>query len=75
MNEIEALKAYIERLESSEKQKDELILSLQNSITDLKHTIDNLTEIIRQMRKDKYGASSEKTVRTDGTTTQLSFFN
>lgn len=75
MNELAALKAENERLRASDKQKDEFILTLQNLIAELKQNNENLTEIIYQMRKDKYGASSEKTVRTDGTTTQLSFFN
>ena len=54
--------ARIRELESQLAQRDEMIGTLQNSIDELNHLVTNLTEIIQQMRKDKYGPSSEKTV-------------
>jgi transposase len=67
--------ARIRELESQLAQRDEMIGTLQNSIDELNHLVTNLTEIIQQMRKDKYGPSSEKTVVTDGSCEQLSLFN
>ena len=67
--------ARIRELESQLAQRDEMIGTLQNSIDELNHLVTNLTEIIQQMRKDKYGPSSEKTVVTDASCEQLSLFN
>ena len=67
--------ARIRELESQLAQRDEMIGTLQNSIDELNHLVTNLTEIIQQMRKDKYGPSSEKTVVTDVSCEQLSLFN
>ena len=70
-----AQEARIKDLESQLAQRDSTINDLQNSIDDLNRLVTNLTEIIQQMRRDKYGPSSEKTVVTDGTCEQLSLFN
>ena len=67
--------ARIQELESQLASRDTTIQNLQNSIDELNHLVTNLTEIIQQMRRDKYGPSSEKTVVTDGTCEQLSLFN
>jgi len=50
--------AYIKQLESKTEEQAQLIASLNQKI-------DNLTEIIIQMNKDKYGSSSEKTPKED----------
>ena len=68
-------KARIKQLEDELARRDEMILLLQNSINDLKRQIENLTEIIIQMRHDKYGPSSEKTAKTNSDDRQISFFN
>ena len=70
-----AQEARIKDLESQLAKRDSTITDLQNSIDDLNRLVTNLTEIIQQMRRDKYGPSSEKTVVTDGTCEQLSLFN
>ena len=70
-----AQEARIRELESQLAERDEIIGTLQYSIDELNHLVTNLTEIIQQMRKDKYGPSSEKTVVTDGSCEQLSLFN
>ena len=70
-----AQEARIRELESQLAERDEMISTLQNSINELNRLVTNLTEIIGQMRKDKFGPSSEKTVVTDGSCEQLSLFN
>ena len=70
-----AQEARIQELESQLANRDTTIRDLQNSIDELNHLVTNLTEIIQQMRKDKYGPSSEKTVVTDSSCEQLSLFN
>ena len=68
--------ARIKQLEDELKARDNTILMLQNSIKDLQRQIENLTEIILQMRHDRFGPSSERTVRDDGSDgRQLSIFN
>ena len=68
--------ARIRELENEVIKRDNTILMQQNSIDELKRQVDNLTEIIIQMRKDRFGSSSEKTVYTDGADgKQLSIFN
>lgn len=54
--------------------KDAYINQLENTINDLRNQINNLEEIIRILRKEKFGPSSEKTHSTaiDG---QISIFN
>lgn len=47
-------------------RRDHTLLKLQNSINDLTRQIENLTEIILQMRRDKFGPSSGKTRKVDG---------
>lgn len=53
-------------------EKDAYIEHLENTIKDLQNQVNNLTEMILLLRKDKFGAKSEKTPQIDG---QLSFFN
>lgn len=55
----------IRELESEITKRDNTILMQQNSINDLKRQVENLTEIVLQMRHDKFGPSSEKTVKAD----------
>lgn len=55
-----AQEARIRELESQLAEQDEMISTLQNSINELNRLVTNLTEIISQMRKDKFGPSSEK---------------
>ena len=71
-----AEQARIQQLEDEIAKRDNTILLQQNSIKDLQRQVDNLTEIILQMRHDKFGPSSEKTVREDESDgKQLSIFN
>ena len=71
-----AEQARIRQLEDEITKRDNTILLQQNSIKDLQRQVDNLTEIILQMRHDKFGPSSEKTVREDESDgKQLSIFN
>lgn len=52
--------------------KDAYIKQLENTITDLQNQVNNLTEMILLLRKEKFVPSSEKTPKHDG---QLSLFN
>ena len=53
--------------------KDAYIEHLENTIKDLQNQVNNLTEMVMILRKDKFGSSSEKTPKEcDG---QLSLFN
>lgn len=53
--------------------KDAYIEHLENTIKDLQSQVNNLTEMVMLLRKEKFGPSSEKTPKqVDG---QLSFFN
>lgn len=70
-----ANEARIRELESEITKRDNTILMQQNSINDLKRQVDNLTEILIQMRHDKFGPSSEKTVKSDDGSQQVSIFN
>ena len=70
-----ANEARIRELESEITKRDNTILMQQNSINDLKRQVDNLTEILIQMRHDKFGPSSEKTVKADDGSQQVSIFN
>ena len=70
-----ANEARIRELESEITKRDNTILMQQNSINDLKRQVDNLTEILIQMRHDKFGLSSEKTVKADDGSQQVSIFN
>lgn len=49
-----ANEARIRELESEITKRDNTILMQQNSINDLKRQVDNLTEILIQMRHDKF---------------------
>lgn len=68
-------KARIKQLEKELAESRAANAELNNSIEKLNHQIENLTEIILQMRHDKFGPSSEKTVKPDDGGTQLSLFN
>lgn len=53
--------------------KDAYIEQLENTIKDLQNQVNNLTEMVMLLRKEKFAPSSEKTVKQiDG---QLSLFN
>ena len=53
--------------------KDAYVSHLENIIKDLQNQVSNLTEMVLLLRKEKFGASSEKTTsQIDG---QLSLFN
>ena len=65
----------IRELESEITKRDNTILMQQNSINNLKRQVENLTEIVLQMRHDKFGPSSEKTVKADDGSKQISLFN
>ncbi|NLV22629.1 MAG: IS66 family transposase [Syntrophomonadaceae bacterium] len=56
------------------KDKDAYILQLENQVQNLEKQVNNLTEIIILLRKQKFGSSSEKTPKSqfDG---QLNLFN
>ncbi|MGI6502158.1 MAG: IS66 family transposase [Anaerostipes sp.] len=54
--------------------KDAYISHLENTIQDLQNQISNLTEIVLLLRKEKFGASSEKTPKNE-IEGQLSLFN
>ncbi|OGO76542.1 MAG: hypothetical protein A2Y23_06400 [Clostridiales bacterium GWB2_37_7] len=54
--------------------KDAYIAQLENTIKNLEHQVNNLTEMLILMRKQKFGSSSEKTPKTSDET-QLSIFN
>ena len=54
-------------------EKDAYIEHLENTIKDLQNQVSNLTEMVLLLRKEKFGASSEKTTtQLEG---QLSLFN
>ncbi len=55
-------------------EKDVYIEHLENTINDLQNQVKNLTEMVMILRKDKFGASSEKTPKHD-VDGQLSLFN
>ena len=65
----------IRELESEITKRDNTNLMQQNSINNLKRQVENLTEIVLQMRHDKFGPSSEKTVKADDGSKQISLFN
>ncbi len=55
-------------------EKDAYIKHLENTISDLQKQVNNLTEMVLLLRKEKFGASSEKTPKED-LPGQLSLFN
>ena len=55
-------------------EKDSYIAQLENTIKDLQNQVNNLTEMIMLLRKEKFGPSSEKTPKND-LPGQLSLFN
>ena len=54
--------------------KDAYILQLENTVKNLEKQVNNLTEIVILLRKQKFGSSSEKTPKSqfDG---QLNLFD
>lgn len=54
--------------------KDAYIHQLESTIKNLEQQVSNLTEMILLMRKQKFGSSSEKTPKAEGTV-QLNIFN
>ena len=48
-------KERIKQLENELAMRDQTILTLQNSINNLTRQVENLTEILIQMRHDKFG--------------------
>ena len=46
------------------KDKDAYILQLENQVQNLEKQVNNLTEIIILLRKQKFGSSSEKTPKS-----------
>lgn len=54
--------------------KDAYIEHLENTIKDLQNQVNNLTEMIQLLRREKFGSSSEKTPK-DECPGQLSLFN
>jgi len=54
--------------------KDAYIIQLENTIKGLELQLNNLTELVLLLRKDKFGSSSEKTPKTD-IGGQLNLFN
>ncbi|MHB1393847.1 MAG: IS66 family transposase [Clostridia bacterium] len=54
--------------------KDAYIVQLENTIKSLERQVNNLTEMVILLRKQKFGSSSEKTPK-DETEVQLSIFN
>lgn len=54
--------------------KDAYIIQLENTIKNLERQVNNLTEMVILLRKQKFGSSSEKTPK-DVCKEQLSFFN
>lgn len=68
-------KQRIIQLEKELKEKNDLILELQNSINELIKQIRNLTEIILQMRHNRFGSSGEKNVLANMDGNQLCLFN
>ena len=57
--------AYILKLEQQNRDLLTQVTLLTKQIETLTHQIDNLQEIILQMRRDKFGSSSEKTPKED----------
>lgn len=75
-HEMTASKARIRELEGELIKRDNTILMQQKLITGLQHQVENLTEVVLKMRRDKFGPSSEKTVReSDDGCDQICIFN
>lgn len=55
-------------------EKDAYIVHLENTIQNLQKQVDNLTEMLFLLRKEKFGSSSEKTPK-EQVPGQLSLFN
>ncbi len=54
--------------------KDAYIQKLERTIIDMQNQINQLTDLVMLLRKEKFGPSSEKTVKKDDAM-QLSLFN
>ena len=57
--------SYIARLEQQNRELLNQVGMLTEQVTSLNRQIESLTEIIRQMQREKFGPSSEKTPRDD----------
>ena len=68
-------KERIKQLENELAMRDQTIQTLQKSIDNLTRQVENLTEILIQMRHDKFGPSSEKTAKYDDGSKQMCMFN
>ena len=68
-------KERIKQLENELAMRDQTIQTLQKSIDNLTRQVANLTEILIQMRHDKFGPSSEKTAKYDDGSKQMCMFN
>ena len=68
-------KERIKQLENELAMRDQTIQTLQKSIDNLTRQVENLTEILIQMRHDKFGPSSEKTAKVDDGSKQICLFN
>ena len=65
----------IKQLEYEFVRRDATITMLQSSINSLNQKIENLTELLMLMRREKYAPSSEQTPKSDGKSEQMSIFN
>ena len=65
----------IKQLEYELVRRDATITMLQSSINSLNQKIENLTELLMLMRREKYAPSSEQTPKSDGKSEQMSIFN
>lgn len=65
----------IKQLENELVRRDATITMLQSSINSLNQKIENLTELLMLMRREKYAPSSEQTPKSDGKSEQMSIFN
>src|SRR5574344_2722650 len=54
--------------------KDVYISKLENTVKSLQNQVDNLTELVKIMQKERFGSSSEKTPK-DEINGQISIFN
>lgn len=65
----------IKQLENELVRRDATITMLQSSINSLNQKIENLTELLMLMRREKYAPSSEQAPKSDGKSEQMSIFN
>ena len=60
--------AYIKQLENT-------VSTLTMTVENLQKQVDNMTELIRILQKSRFGSSSEKTPLAEASQDQLSMFN